>query len=65
MSIILLLLSIFVLAIGFLIGFYMTKSYSWKIKYIGPNSNDIKKNIYYVKNTNACYKLIPEICIST
>ena len=62
-NVISLILVILVLILGFLLGFFFSKIIFLNIKYIGPNSKDIKKNIY--KSCNGeCYKLIPEICIT-
>jgi hypothetical protein len=45
------------LCVGFLIGSMLFK----KIIYKGPDSNEIKKNIY--KDDNGKYKWKPKVCI--
>ena len=47
--------------IGIVIGYYL--NFHETIIYHGPNSNKIKKEIYYDKKTGTCYKLIPKIHI--
>ena len=47
--------------IGIVIGYYMY--FHKTIIYHGPNSNKIKKEIYYDKNTKSCYRLIPKVHI--
>lgn len=44
--------------VGLIIGYLIFKD----IKYIGPNSNDVVKNIYY-DNYGKKYKLVPHITI--
>lgn len=45
------------LLIGIILGIYF--KYNLSI-YKGPDSNDIKKNIYSIDNK--CYKFTPEVC---
>lgn len=37
--------------------------YNSNINYHGPDSNNIKKNIYIDKITNTCYRFVPQTCI--
>ena len=46
------------ITIGIIIGYILFK----KIKYIGPNSNDIYKKIY-IDDNGKKYKFIPKVCI--
>ncbi len=45
------------LFLGILFVFYLKKQ-----NYHGPDSNIIRKNIYYDIKTNSCFKLIPILC---
>lgn len=67
MIIINIILSILAIALGLLIGFWASNQIAspFKVKYVGPNSRDIKKKIYYSSDTKEYFKLIPEICLST
>lgn len=55
---------IIVIIIGMVSGYWLGKFTSNNTKYVGPNSNKIKKNIYQSKINGKCYQLIPQICIS-
>ena len=54
--------NIIVIIIGLIIGIFIGYFYFNKSDYIGPDSNEIKKNIYYEEN-GVPYRLLPEICI--
>jgi len=43
--------------LGVLISFFIKKQI-----YHGPDSNIIRKNIYYDIKTNKCFKLVPTLC---
>jgi hypothetical protein len=43
--------------LGFWIGYVLYKKKMTKVK--GPNSNSVKKNIYYDKNNSKCFVLTP------
>lgn len=60
-----LLVSLLALLMGLIIGFIVANHLSLNTKYVGPNSSDIKKKIYFNEVTGQCYKLIPEVCLST
>jgi hypothetical protein len=53
-----LLIFIFSFSVGFLIGYFLFKD----VKYIGPNSNEIVKNIY-IDEHGKKYKYKPQITI--
>lgn len=65
MAIIELILSIIAIIIGIILGFYFSSLFALNIKYVGPNSKDFKKKVFRSVETGQCYKLVPEICIST
>lgn len=46
--------------IGIIIGFLLGKSIIKTKRFVGPNSNKIKK-IYFKDDNNNCYKVIPQI----
>jgi hypothetical protein len=60
-----LLIGLLVLLMGLIVGFIVASTLSLNTKYVGPNSSDIKKKVYFDDVTGQCYKLIPEVCIST
>lgn len=48
--------------LGLFIGFILSKIiFKPSIKYHGPNSNTIRKQIYH--QNNGCYQLVPTLCI--
>ena len=47
--------------LGLILGVLLVCLYK-KQKYHGPNSNIIKKNIYYDFETKTCFKLVPILC---
>ena len=58
-------LCLFAIILGILIGLRISRMCNLNVKYVGPNSKDIKKKIYYCEKTDCHYKLLPEICLST
>lgn len=58
-------LCLFAIILGILIGAWTSREFNLNVKYVGPNSKDIKKKTYYCDKTSSCYKLFPEICLST
>jgi len=55
-------INIIIIILGIIIGynlFYIFKKYH--IKYVGPNSKDIKSNIYKDIKTNKCYIFEPKV----
>jgi len=58
-------LCLFAVIFGIMIGLWISTACNLNVKYVGPNSKDIKKKIYYCNKTNNYYKLLPEICLST
>jgi hypothetical protein len=56
------LLKIFIIIIGYTIGYYLMSSYIYSNQnFHGPDSNIIIKNIYH--QDGKYYTFIPEICI--
>lgn len=59
---ILMLLNIFVVIIGYIIGYYFMKSILYANQNVhGPDSSIIRRNIYH--QNGRYYKFIPEVCI--
>ena len=52
---------IFAFIIGLIIGYFMF--YDNITLFHGPNSKDIKDKIYYNKEKDICYKLVPKVHI--
>lgn len=49
--------------LGFLLGYALMFFCNSDINYHGPDSNDVKKNVYTDKNTNTCYQFVPQTYI--
>lgn len=59
-------MKIFSIIFGFILGYILMKIYVSNVSnvtYRGPNSNNIKKNIYFDNDKEYCYQFIPNVCI--
>ena len=45
---------------GFILGYFVIKSLYSKVTHHGPNSNEIKKQIFYNEVDQHCYRFIPK-----
>jgi len=48
--------------LGFVMGWLIISQFR-SIQYHGPNSNQIKKNVYFDPQNNYCYRMIPQTSI--
>lgn len=49
--------------LGFLLGYLLVTLYFPNNPIHGPDSNQIKREIYFDQSAGSCYQMIPEMCI--